>query len=133
MLEMYKRDRFNDELVGERCAELVSLERRLQEVDGLLAQAAAPRRAGGARCVCGAPVIWGSHFCANCGRPVGDSPVVTCVRCGNSLPAEAAFCARCGTPTADAPPPDSTGDAFGPPSDGGTPPLEGAGPPRSSV
>ena len=25
-------------------------------------------------CDCGAPVPWGSHFCANCGRPVGARP-----------------------------------------------------------
>ncbi len=105
MLEMYKRDRFNDELVSERCDELVGLERRLQEIDGVLTQAAVARRApaASARCVCGAPVLSGSHFCANCGRPAGDSPVVTCVRCGSALPAEAAFCARCGAPTAESP------------------------------
>ena len=33
--------------------------------------AAALRRArGSARCECGAPLLWGSRFCANCGRPV---------------------------------------------------------------
>jgi len=34
-LEMYKRDRFNAGLVVERCAELVAIEVRLQEIDSL--------------------------------------------------------------------------------------------------
>jgi len=103
MLEMYKRDRFNHELVTERCDDLISLGRRLHEVDSMLAQAAAARRApaGSTRCVCGAPVIFGSHFCANCGRPAGEAPVITCSQCGSPLPAEAVFCSRCGNPTAD--------------------------------
>ena len=34
----------------------------------------AHRREGvGHRCTCGAPIQWGSHFCANCGRPVGEA------------------------------------------------------------
>jgi predicted amidophosphoribosyltransferase len=103
MLEMYKRDRFNHELVTERCDELIGLEGRLQEVDAMLTQAAVARRAppGSSRCVCGAPVGFGAHFCPNCGRPAGEAPVVTCAQCGSPLPAEALFCARCGTPTAD--------------------------------
>ena len=102
MLEMFKRDQFNPDLVSEQCGELVSIDERLQELDALLAAAAAARRApaGDARCACGAPVIWGSHFCANCGRPVGDAPVVTCAHCGNPLPADAKFCAGCGRPAA---------------------------------
>ena len=100
VLEMYKRDRFNDELVTEQCGELTTLEDRLREIDSLLAQAAS-RRAPSGRCECGAPVYWGTHFCPNCGRPVGEAPVVTCVRCDAPLPAEAAFCARCGTPTGE--------------------------------
>jgi predicted amidophosphoribosyltransferase len=41
-------------------------------------------------------VPWGSHFCANCGRPVGVEPVVACEGCGHPLPADASFCANCG-------------------------------------
>jgi predicted amidophosphoribosyltransferase len=103
ILEMYKRDRFNQDLVAERCDELVSIERRLQEVDTILARAAVARRApaGSTPCACGAPIAPGTHFCGNCGRPVGESPVVTCPQCGAPLPAEAVFCSRCGTPTAE--------------------------------
>ena len=74
-LEMYKRDRFNAELVVERCAELVAVEVRVQEIDALLDGTARLRRGGGgAVCICGAPLLLGAHFCATCGRPVGGSP-----------------------------------------------------------
>jgi len=73
---MYKRDRFNAELVVERCAELVAVEVRVQEIDALLDGTARLRRGGGgAVCVCGAPLLLGAHFCATCGRPVGGAPV----------------------------------------------------------
>ena len=71
-LEMYKRDRFNATLVVERCAELVALEARVQEIDSLLDGTARLRQGGGgAVCICGAPLLLGAHFCATCGRPVG--------------------------------------------------------------
>lgn len=74
-LEMYKRDRFNASLVVERCAELVAIEVRVQEIDALLDGTALLRRGGGgAVCVCGAPLLLGAHFCATCGRPVGGPP-----------------------------------------------------------
>ena len=67
---MYRRDRFREDLLLERCAELIGLEARIHELDALLG---ATRRAPGvpqtARCECGAPLLWGSRFCANCGRP----------------------------------------------------------------
>ena len=99
VLEMYRQESFRDDLVYERCADLASLEERLLELDALL-DAAAVRRVprGGARCECGAPVLWGSHFCANCGRPVGEAPPVSCVSCGAAVPGEARFCAACGHP-----------------------------------
>lgn len=98
MLEMYRRDHFRQDLVVDHCTELTELERRLHELDSLLAATTGGRgMAGATRCACGAPIIWGSHFCANCGRPVGDAPVVACSQCGNPLPAEARFCASCGS------------------------------------
>ena len=70
-LEMYRRDRFREDLVLERCAELIGLEARIHELEALLGNArplaGVPRSA---RCECGAPLLWGSHFCANCGRPI---------------------------------------------------------------
>ncbi|HLG09323.1 MAG TPA: hypothetical protein VI409_11705 [Gaiellaceae bacterium] len=74
-LEMYKRDRFSAGLVVERCAELVAIEARVQEIDALLDGTAQLRRGGGgAVCICGAPLFLGAHFCSTCGRPVGGGP-----------------------------------------------------------
>jgi double zinc ribbon protein len=99
MLEMYRRDQFKQDLLIEQCLEVISLEERLREIDELLEVNAKARGADvGARCTCGAPIQWGSHFCANCGRPVGEEPVVACPNCNTALPADAQFCANCGTP-----------------------------------
>jgi Double zinc ribbon len=98
MLEMFRRDQFRQDLLVERCDELIALDDRLQELDTLLAATVSVRRAApAARCACGAPLVWGSHFCANCGRPTADTPpVVACAKCGAALAAEAKFCAVCG-------------------------------------
>lgn len=98
MFEMFRRDQFRQDLLVERCDELLALDERLQELETLLAASVSARRpAPAARCECGAPIVWGSHFCANCGRPVSATPpVVTCVKCGTALAADAKFCAVCG-------------------------------------
>ena len=71
ILEMYRRDQFRQDLLVDRCSELVTLEERLAELDTLLAASASHRRARPAvHCECGAPVFWGSRFCPQCGRPV---------------------------------------------------------------
>jgi hypothetical protein len=70
-LEMYRRDQFREDLLLERCAGLIGLEARIHELDVLLgAVRPAPGTARTARCECGAPLLWGSRFCATCGRPV---------------------------------------------------------------
>jgi hypothetical protein len=75
-LEMYKRDRFNAGLVVERCAELVAIEARVQEIDALLDGSARVRRGGaGALCICGAPILLGARYCATCGRSLGGGTV----------------------------------------------------------
>lgn len=97
MLEMYRRDRFREDLIQEQCGELLSLEARLADLDAMLSAATfASRRTATGRCLCGAPLVWGSHFCSNCGRPVGDA-IVACARCSHPLPADAQFCISCGT------------------------------------
>jgi hypothetical protein len=100
MLEMYRRDQFRQDLLVERCEELMALDERLRELDTLLAATASVRRAAPpARCTCGAPLTAGSHFCANCGRPVAvAAPVVACTGCGAAISADAKFCAACGRP-----------------------------------
>jgi hypothetical protein len=94
-LEMYRHSNFRDQLLIERCREVVALEERLRELDSMLESVATAKRAP-STCECGAPVPWGSHFCANCGRPVGAEAVVACRGCGHPLPADASFCANCG-------------------------------------
>jgi hypothetical protein len=98
MLEMYRRDQFRQDLLVGRCNELIALEDRLHEVESLLSAAVSVRRAApAARCTCGAPLHWGSHFCANCGRPTPQTPpVVACASCGSPLPADVRFCPSCG-------------------------------------
>lgn len=98
ILEMFRRDQFRQDLLVERCDELIALDERLQELDTLLAASVSVRRAApAARCACGAPLVWGSHFCANCGRPAAATPpVVGCPQCGGALAADAKFCAVCG-------------------------------------
>src|SRR6266542_927832 len=100
MLEMYRRDRFREDLLSERCTELLGLDARLHELDEMLA--AARRRIPAGRCECGAPLPWGSHFCPNCGRPAGEQPVIACEECGHPLPGDARFCASCGAPAGEA-------------------------------
>ena len=98
VLEMIRRDEFREDLVYEQAAELIGLEDRLHELEALLAAATSVRRATpSVRCACGAPVMWGSHFCGNCGRPVGADAIVACGTCGHALQADAKFCAGCGT------------------------------------
>ena len=71
-LEMYRRDHFNEQLIVERCAELVAVEARVSEIDALLAGARGLRKRGGAICACGAPVLIGARYCPSCGRPLVD-------------------------------------------------------------
>jgi len=73
-LEMYRRDRFREDLLLERCAELIGLEARIHELAALLGSPHARRSPRSARCDCGAPLLWGSRFCANCGRRVTAEP-----------------------------------------------------------
>jgi hypothetical protein len=94
-LEMYRRSTFRDELLIDGCREIVALEERINDLDAMLSAAASARHAP-KTCECGAPVPWGSHFCANCGRPVGAEAVIACENCGHPLPADAKFCAGCG-------------------------------------
>jgi hypothetical protein len=66
ILEMFRRNRFNDELVRERCVELVELDRRLDELEDVLR--AATHRAPLRRCDCGTEIPPFSRFCPGCGR-----------------------------------------------------------------
>ena len=84
-LEMYRRDHFEAELVVERCAELVAIEARANEIDALVAGSRGLRGRSGGVCACGAPMLIGARFCPSCGRdltpaeevdePVGLTPL----------------------------------------------------------
>ena len=65
VLEMYRQDAFREHLLYEQCAEVAAIEERLLELELLLEA----RRPPAARCGgCGAPVLWGSRYCPQCGR-----------------------------------------------------------------
>jgi hypothetical protein len=65
LVEMYRRGGFRDDLLAERAAMVVGIDARLAEIDDLLRSRGETRR-----CECGAPILRGSSFCPNCGRPV---------------------------------------------------------------
>jgi zinc-ribbon domain len=72
IFEMFRYDRFNEELVRERCTELLDLDERLAELEEL--HRAATNSAPLLRCAsCGAELAPSSHFCSNCGNPAGSS------------------------------------------------------------
>jgi hypothetical protein len=64
VVEMYRRSAFRDDLVHERCAEVMGIDARLAEIDELLHGSDGTERCSS----CGAAVLYGSHFCPNCGR-----------------------------------------------------------------
>ena len=68
LVEMYRRGGFRDDLLAERAAVVIGIDARLGEIEDLLH---AHRRVP--RCECGAPVLRGSRFCPNCGRPLGSA------------------------------------------------------------
>jgi hypothetical protein len=100
--EMARRDDWRYPLLHSRCTEVLALEQRIHELDAIIAASAlAARGVAVATCQCGAPLIEGSHFCANCGRPAPETPpVATCSHCSAPLPAEANFCLVCGNAVA---------------------------------
>jgi hypothetical protein len=65
LVEMYRRGGFRDDLLAERASIVVGIDARLAEIEELL-----HARRKVARCECGAPILRGSHFCPNCGRPL---------------------------------------------------------------
>src|SRR6266498_3973256 len=68
VLEMYRQDRFRQDLVYEQAAEIVAIEERMRDLDELLAAAAARRASRTVRCAqCGVPLFAGARFCPSCG------------------------------------------------------------------
>jgi Double zinc ribbon len=96
LLEMFRHDRFREDLVRERCEELLEIDDHLAGLDAALG--ISWTLPGPDLCACGSPLADGSSFCAACGRAVGNA-AQTCAACGNALAADAAFCAHCGLRT----------------------------------
>lgn len=93
LLEMFRRDRFREDLVRERCEELLEVDDHLAALDSLLGLSwAVPDQA---RCACGAGIGDDARFCAACGRSLGEA-TRACPACGSALSADATFCSRCG-------------------------------------
>lgn len=101
-VEMARRNDWRYPLLQSRCAEVLAIEERIHALDAIIATVAmAARGVPAAQCQCGAPILQGSHFCANCGRAAPETPpVATCSHCGQPLPAEANFCSVCGNSVA---------------------------------
>jgi len=68
VLEMYRQDRFRQDLVYEQAVEIVGIEERLYDLDQLLTAAAARSSTRTVRCPqCGVPLFVGARFCPSCG------------------------------------------------------------------
>lgn len=106
MLEMYKRNRFREELLLDKCEEVLAIEVEIAHVDQRLFQLAPPNAAGMrpiGRCECGAPIHPGQNFCGVCGRSFATlTQVRSCQRCGAGLRPGDSFCATCGSEAPDA-------------------------------
>lgn len=63
---MFRRDRFREELVRERCEELISLDDHLAALDRMLGLSWTPPEP--MRCACGAVLPSAARFCSACGR-----------------------------------------------------------------
>jgi len=68
VLEMYRQDRFRQDLVYEQAAEIVGIEERLHDLEQLLSAAASRRSSRTVRCAqCGVPLFAGARYCPSCG------------------------------------------------------------------
>lgn len=105
MLEMYKRNRFREELLLDKCEEVLALEVEVAHIDQRLFQLSVPNTAGQrpiGRCECGATILPGQNFCAVCGRGFATlTQKRSCARCGSGLRPGDTFCGSCGTKAPD--------------------------------
>jgi hypothetical protein len=135
MLEMYKRNRFREELLLDKCEEVLAIEVEIAHVDQRLFQLAPPNAAGMrpiGRCECGAPIHPGQNFCGVCGRSFATlTQSRACSKCGGGLRPGDMYCATCGNEAPDAL------QALEAPASGsgmpGTPPIDAAAIASSAV
>lgn len=93
LLEMFRRNRFREDLVRQRCEELVELDEHIASLEALLGIAWTATEP--LRCACGAAAAPDARFCPACGRSLGDEGRA-CRACGYGLADDASFCSRCG-------------------------------------
>jgi zinc-ribbon domain len=75
VLEQVRDDAFRADVIYEQAVELVGLEERLRELDGLIAVASARRNRTLVCVQCATPLYPGARFCPSCGLPVaGTAP-----------------------------------------------------------
>jgi hypothetical protein len=72
VLEMYRQDRFRQDLVYEQAAEIVGIEERLFQIDELLTAASSRGRPVEHCAHCAAPLLPAARFCPNCGQAVAE-------------------------------------------------------------
>jgi hypothetical protein len=72
VLEMYRQDRFRQDLIYEQAAEIVGIEERLFQIDELLAAASTRGRPVEHCARCGAPLLPAARFCPNCGQAAAE-------------------------------------------------------------
>lgn len=105
MLEMYKRNRFREELLLDKCEEILAIEVEVAHIDQRLFQLSPPTAAGVrpiGRCECSSPILPGQNFCGVCGRAFTTlTQSRVCTRCGAGLRPGDSFCASCGTQAPD--------------------------------
>lgn len=100
MLEMYKRNRFREDLLLDKCEEVLAIEVEIAHIDQRLFQLSPGTSAGQrpiGRCECGSPILPGQNFCGVCGRAFSTlTQPRACARCGSGLRTSDSFCAACG-------------------------------------
>lgn len=105
MLEMYKRNRFREELLLDKCEEVLSIEVEVAHIDQKLFQLTPANSSGQrpiGRCECGSPIHPGQNFCGVCGRSFATlTQSRTCERCGTGLRPGDSFCSVCGQEAPD--------------------------------
>jgi len=70
MVEMYRRSEYRDELLAQVCTQVIGVDDRIAEIDGVLDSRRRPA------CTCGARLISGARFCPSCGRGLATSPAL---------------------------------------------------------
>ena len=80
------------EQYGEPVAEILGCERRIHEYEDRLEELTRKKKC----CYCGAEMVEGATFCAQCGKKAVRDTVRKCPACGGKIEEGDKFCAGCG-------------------------------------